>query len=963
LLPDDPWWKYYKKKVASDFQEGIQISKFAQTPGFSLGAGVSLATSSDTGVVFASKLFFLLALPDVFLLQGQGRILKGRILLTDPTDPPFFALIAITKSSIETAFGVHYAIPSEGDEPGGIVTVDAIIEMGFFWGSSAAWYVNIGRDSPESERVLVRLLKIIDAYFYFMMSGAGIRAGAGASYNLTKKFGPLKAELRASLDTAGHVSFRRTQIGASIRIGGSVDVSIFGFGFGFSAAASLAAEGTKPFTITGSLEVCVRVLRKDRCAKFEFTWIFNQDLDKSETILLKEDRRESGKALNIHTLETFDLWTGDSLPAAPEDVDPYMIPLDSYIDIELLKSVLPAPEVIAAYGGNTMGTHYIEYFAPQRGKTDRVRHEYILQKAELLYYDGGWKPYDIYASATPAPLKPFITSDLTTLKQGSWQYQEPNRHNKLRILAQTPLTYLSQGSGDHVIEDSGITAESIFCAPEPIAPTCVTFEDYLPVVKTPVPLEDGRQYFHRRVQIRVAGTEGAVVEQVVGASTRALRIEAGSSVEIFLDEPAVQIRLKIQTDTDSAVVRFYGRVPIPPRKAGLPLTNYEYSLAATRAVAPGAMIEVSYDDLRQPVEKIVIEAGECRLEPPLVCDTALTAEANDLEHFLDTLAHRGQLLGPVVDLCARDCEGWDGVFFNTTLYGARVDPVYFRYSVITATGGELHAELSDWKGFRCAIDLVVIDGPAAIDWTQVVRFFHIRADSHPVAGPNTTFLIDADLQTPKGITHLTLRGKSCYPITNCRFPGNGAPGPLTAQATSLGELLHSLVGTNRLVQPRVKLESSETVMFDRVFPGTQTETRRKVWLTTSVDADMRQLQVSLGDESAGGVVTLGMPHGRSAFSFDDVVGFSNLRPALSELPQGTNRRFLIDARIRQQGGESTVTIAGEAPFPVHAAAVPEVDILPQNAIFPSGSSECALYLYEICMLDYPSAAFNDTLPT
>jgi len=947
LQEDDPWWKYYKKKVEPDFHEGIQVSKFAQKPGFSVGAGLSIGTATDTGITFSGKVFLLLSLPDVFLLQGQGQILKGRIMLTDPTDPPFFTMIAITKNSIEAAFGVHYALPDDGDEPGGIATVDAVTEMGFFWGSSAAWYVNIGRESPDSERVQVRLLKIIDAYFYLMISGAGIRAGAGASYSLKKKFGPLKAELRAYLDTAGRISFHPSRIGASIGIGGVVEISIWGFGFSVSAAASLAAEGTKPFTITGSLKVCVRVLRKHRCAKFEFTWIFNTDLDCSEIPLLKENRQESGKALNIHTHETFDLWTGSALPAQPEEVDDYMIPLDSYIDIEFARGVCPSPGVVKAYGGNTMGSEYVDYFAPQRGKSDRVRHEYLLDKVELLYYDGGWKPYDIYAAATPKPLKPFITSDLSTLKQGFWQFQAPNRHDKLRILAQSPLTYVSQGPGDHVIEDSGITPESIFCAPDPIAPVCVDFDDY-PIAE----LEIDRQFFHRRVQLRLTGAGGGVIGMPDGGHTRALRVDSGSSLELFLIEPAVHVRLKIRAATDSAVVRFYRRVPVPPLN-----TEYTYELAATRAVARGTTAtEVLYDDRANAVVKIVIEAGTCRAVPPLVCDTTLTTQAHDLERFLDTLARRGQLLERTVDLCARDCGAWDGVFFNTSLYGPRVDPVYFRYGLVSSTANELSGEITDWRGFACAITLTVIDGPSTIDWKRIVRFYQIRADSDPVPGVNYTFLIDADVQVANNVVRVTLRGRSCYPITNCGVSGDWEPGVVTPEASALGDLLHRLAGNNQLVQPRVKLGAAELPHVNSMFVATRRFDEGKVWLTAAGDAT--KLDLTLGDR---GTVSLVARDTRPDFDFNDVTAFSDLRPSIAGLKEGPNSGFVIDARLRNG---DTVTLHGEAPFTVTTATRLDLGRRRPFVGWGTGASvECAVYLYEVCMLDYPSAAFNDTLIT
>lgn len=990
LTDADPWWKYYKKKIAPDNREGIQVSKFAQIPGFSLGAGVSLATASDTGYTLAAKIFFLLSLPDVFLLQGQAQILKGRILLTDKTDPPFFALIAITKNSVETAFGVKYAVPDDdgdGKKAGGVVTVDAVIEMGFFWGNGLAWYLNIGRETPASERVLVRLLSLIDAYFYFMISNSGIRAGAGASYHLSKKFGPLSAELHAYLDTAGRISFRPKQIGASIRIGGNVELSIFGFGFGISAAASLAAEGTKPFTVTGSIEVCVRVLRKDRCAKFAFTWIFNQSLDLSETKLLKDNLQESGKALNIHTQETYELWPGTSLPADPSVLDAYMIPLDSYIDIEFMKGVNPSTTVQAAFGGNTMGSDYVEFVAPQRGKTDRVRHEYTLDAVEIYYHDGlVWKPYDIYGAAVPPQLTSFITSNQSTLKQGFWQYQQPKLHNKLRVLAQTPLTYVSQGSGDFVPEDSGITTESIFCAPNPIAETCTNFDD-LGLPKEIVNLPERRRFFHHQFQFRVTGADGRVLDSAFGNFKRAVRLDAVSALEIFLTEPAVLVRLKVKATTDHGVVRYFRREALPPSKDGL-ADAYDYVLVATRSIGTGAPVEVLYDDDHGPVDKIVVEAGACSAGPPLVCDPALTPQARDLERFLALLVDRGEHTSAGAELLLHDYQVWDGVFFTTSLHAAPDSPDFYRYSLVSSDDTELHGRLTDWKGFSCLIDLTLIEGARKIDWTLLIVLRNLRADPQNVAGTNYTFLIDGEVLTSKGPQRVTFRGRSCYPITHCTYVGVPTPGPLTAEADALGGFLDHLASNNHLGQPRLKLSRQETDLYDRAFNTGRTlpSSGRKIWLTaTRLATTLPRLQISFSDGTTEGTVSLTLPRPLPSFTFDAVTGFSALRPDgnLMTGPDGSflASGFLVDARVRTRDGESTVVLRGEAPFaittvdtqptiPSTVAVSPAIGetVLPRAASPPRvrpprQPAECAVYVYEVCVLDLPSAAFNDTLPT
>ena len=49
LTDQSKWYEYYKAKIAPDYKEGIQASKFEGKPGFSIGAGVSLATATDSG--------------------------------------------------------------------------------------------------------------------------------------------------------------------------------------------------------------------------------------------------------------------------------------------------------------------------------------------------------------------------------------------------------------------------------------------------------------------------------------------------------------------------------------------------------------------------------------------------------------------------------------------------------------------------------------------------------------------------------------------------------------------------------------------------------------------------------------------------------------------------------------------------------------------------------------------------
>jgi len=73
LTEDATWWDYYKAPSAITHRESVEIDKFDdQKRDFSLGVGASIATEFDTGFIFSSKVFLMLGLPDVFLIQECG---------------------------------------------------------------------------------------------------------------------------------------------------------------------------------------------------------------------------------------------------------------------------------------------------------------------------------------------------------------------------------------------------------------------------------------------------------------------------------------------------------------------------------------------------------------------------------------------------------------------------------------------------------------------------------------------------------------------------------------------------------------------------------------------------------------------------------------------------------------------------------------------------------------------------
>lgn len=693
---DGEWWQYYKAKIDPDYREGIQVSKFNTKNGFSLGAGVSLATASDSGKIFSSKLFFMLSLPDVFLFQGQAQFLKERIGLDANPDPPFFAIIAITNHSIEAGFGVNYKLRDEGK----LVTVDGVIEMGFFWGNSGSWYINVGRETPEDRRIQARIFDILNMYFYLMLSSGGIRLGAGVKFEWAKKFGPLSAELKAYIDTFGKISRRPRQIGGAIKMGGKVGIKVCGFGFSVSGSATLAAEASKPHLITGEFEVCVMVLKKERCARFEFTWDFDTTLDVSEVPVLiavnEEGTRDNADAERVAGMTH--MVTGERFPVAytfpssfninsipapntwitNNNTSDYRVPIDSFFDVDFKKGMnvsTAAGNNLDKIGGQSAPAQFMEFVPPIRGKSDRVRHEYYLDNLDILYWDEyaqpapAWKPYNFYNAMLPsfddAPESLEISFDqqaLQNAKWGYWQQQAPGINNKLRIMATSPVSYTA-GTGDaYTIEDLGVNSSTILCPGDKIPETCISFDqsDVSSIFKA----DKLRNY--KQVLFRTVNQDGVVAAVPFDTFNQGLFVSSGDTLEMYYPEPMWSVRLRVNTSSTDVTAKFYRRIVASTDVNGLPV--YAYDLMHTITKTGDFEDPIYYDYPAHGIDMVSITPGTCKSGGVV---TTPTPDADkilpDITKFLTNLVGRRELTSSYLELYDQN-EGAYASFFGSSLY-------------------------------------------------------------------------------------------------------------------------------------------------------------------------------------------------------------------------------------------------------------------------------------------------------
>ncbi len=774
LSEESSWYEYYKAKTPT---EGININKFEAKPGFSLGAGVSLATGADQGKSFSSKLFLLLSLPDVMLLQGQGAILRERVGLDTVNDPPFSALIAITKHSVEAAFGVNAKFP---EESGKIAVVDGLIEMGFFFGNNSAWYVNVGRDLPAEKRVRARILNLFDSYFYLMLSSGGIKVGAGASWQFSKSFlnGKVGVEAGAYIDLAGRISFKPKQIGGSIQLGGYARLNVFKFQLGFSVSASLAAEAPKPFIVTGSVCASIDLPKpfKDLEVCLDFTWVFENSLNLDPQPVIDTSNvseKPPATALSMVTNETFSILhhnnTG-TLPAVLPNLDAYVIPMDSFIDVEFTKPVLPdlnSPSV-SLFGGVTTGAVYTEMIPPQRGKSEQVQHAYEVKNIEIKAWDGnGWVDYDVYHYVdTNDPLFSQLSPNaLAQLKYGYWQKDSVNKYNKLRILAQNPLSFLTQGTGNLNPEELGITGNTIFCAEDPISQTCVDF-DTDAIGQNITVLTPGQLAAYRGISLSNNSAFGYVHGHAGFTHQQALSVPSLNELEILLPERSVTACLKLSGADNALSIQYYRREKTAVNdSSGMPV--FEYNLVSTQPLAYQSLPQtICYNDPNEPIDRIVIVNG-CdpkNFEIPMNCGTSVSADGLALADFLNALVTSNQLATDF-NLYPVHSGYYTGVFIGSLLYNPTYSFTNIDYTVQILSPNLLQVKIIDDANYTCTLRMEVIAFDNGFDWLSVTQFDNIRVyESALTDGPNNSFLIDALVN---GNYYVLKCDSTNYEITRC----------------------------------------------------------------------------------------------------------------------------------------------------------------------------------------------------
>ena len=410
----DEMFNFYTKKVGNPLnggnpEKGLHLGKIvsaeedSDSP-ISIGAGLSLGTSADAGRAFSMQAFLFLSLPEVFIISGKGNVLSERVSIVSENEPPFFAYMAITSEFISVGMGADYFIPDEPSEPenkGEFLDLNADSKMAFFFDDASAWYVHFGtKEEPNQAKVLKKIFQL-DAYAYLMLSVSGIETGAGIKFEMKKKYGPVKVEASAYGDVNAMISFRKPQVGGGIACGGIIGAHVYGVGFDFVLDAYLMMTVPKPFIVKGGMEICMKVnlwLKTWRkCIDLNFKWEFDPNNDPAE-IKIIDDVPFPVSAYHIGSKNTYELsYFNNALPN-PANNTLETIPLDTFIDIQLKKPVNP---IAVDTKINRLGLQHSNdfEFVPPREVEKQVKHQFIIEDINIKVWNqnnNSWQNYNPY---------------------------------------------------------------------------------------------------------------------------------------------------------------------------------------------------------------------------------------------------------------------------------------------------------------------------------------------------------------------------------------------------------------------------------------------------------------------------------------------------------------------------------------------------------------------------------------
>ncbi|PIF60074.1 hypothetical protein [Flavobacterium sp. 2] len=777
LTKDDSWYEYYKHP-----KPGINIKKFSGPPDsmqyntpFSIGAGATLGTVADGGHILSLRAMLLLSLPTLFYIEAGLNVISGRLGLieTDPSNPPFFAMVAFGDDSLELAAGADFSIPKDS---GQIIKLHALLEAGFFFKNQKPWYVNLG---SKKDPITAEVLTLFTAKSFIMISAQGIEAGARLDFKLQQSFGPAKVKLWAYLEMGGKISFKRPQMGGYISAGGGIQIKLWIINVEIALDTIFSVESFKPFLIYAKLELSVRVkiafVRVRKNFIVELQWDINRVIDRTPysplpkgTVGDGDDDRtlENVKGVHMLTNQAFYL---DYFKSAGEknyeskklypngtprpEFITQIIPLDTYIDVKMAKGLVPSSQLDKKVGGYTGDPKNYTDLMPSEGtskagrKLRQVKHEYGIKSINLKSWNGSaWVDYNPFEAVVKGAER---TNELKQLPWAHWQ-KAIDQYDTIRVLATNPFSFLSAAEpGWHVPEQLGITSTKLFCAATEIEKQHMDFLNKQIGKRYYVPMQYEADKINR-LFFRLIGElplivgnytmEGGDFMSITADQNnfgyhRSLAFKNENELEIIFPESAIDPEVKLTTQAKEVKITAYtatfndgdklvSYMPVSFSKTKTGVFSGEQTYTKAEFLNAITLYTEEIDDQKKKIDKIVIS--------PVAANAKRIREIrNEIAGLFDDTS--GDLTGETEIILTDPVKITKYNSLMTELANLKLDAG----NKNTTTGGNPNAlTFTHYYGYN---------GKALYDFDQVIKFNDSYVITfHPKEDAKTTILLQVD---------------------------------------------------------------------------------------------------------------------------------------------------------------------------------------------------------------------------
>jgi YVTN family beta-propeller protein len=278
--PDKPpemmWYSIDKSK--SWFhkpQTGVTdlVSKWKPEEGtLAVGLGVTLGTTDDNGHQFNGKFLLLMLFPGpVLMIEGRAAFLGKPSDLSGDVEPPFHALIVLDNRAGYFLIGLDAQWKNDKVK-GELLEIHGSAEAYFNFHDPTQWHIWLGKRTPLDQRIQASFAHSFTANCYFMLDPKQLALGAWVGKNAHYGWGPVSADLQASMEANAVVSFKPAQLSAGVSVDGSLALKVFRFRFALGLHASLSGEVSEPFHIKGVVQITIKTKVKDFHLEVSFEW-------------------------------------------------------------------------------------------------------------------------------------------------------------------------------------------------------------------------------------------------------------------------------------------------------------------------------------------------------------------------------------------------------------------------------------------------------------------------------------------------------------------------------------------------------------------------------------------------------------------------------------------------------------------------------------------------------------------